>query len=78
MMVIIEHTKVQSMATAESPIYDELLELLAVSADVERLLSFRLSAQRQARLEDLLQKNRHGLLTPDERGEPRGLPMCGS
>jgi hypothetical protein len=32
-------------------------------------LSFRLSPQRQAQLDNLLERNRQGLLTPDERGE---------
>jgi hypothetical protein len=58
------------MSTAESsPIYEELLDLLADSADVQRLLAFRLSDQRQARLDELLQRNREGQLTPTERGE---------
>jgi hypothetical protein len=57
------------MATADSPIYDELLELLVATADVNRLLAFRLPADKQARLEVFLQKNREDALTPDERGE---------
>jgi hypothetical protein len=57
------------MATAESPIYDELLDLLAATADVHLLLSFRLSPLRQARLDELLEKNREGLLASDDRGE---------
>ena len=57
------------MATAESPIYDELLDLFAATADSNRLLSFRLSVPRQARLDDLLDKNRQGMLTAEERGE---------
>jgi hypothetical protein len=57
------------MATVESPIYDELLDLLATTADVDRLLSFHLSSQRQARLDELLEKNRDGLLDRDDRGE---------
>ena len=57
------------MATAESPIYDDLLDLFVASADLDLLQSFRLSPQRQAQLDDLLQKNRDGSLTPDERGE---------
>lgn len=57
------------MATAETPIYDELLDLLASTANVDLLLSFRLSPQRQARLDELLEKNRNGLLNRDDRGE---------
>ena len=54
---------------ASSPIYDELLELLADSADADRLLAFRLPAEKQARLDELLQKNRDGQMTDTERGE---------
>ena len=58
------------MATADSPaIYEELLDLLADTTDVDRLLAFRLSDERQARLDELLQRNRDGLLTKVERGE---------
>jgi hypothetical protein len=57
------------MATAESPIYDELLDLFAATADFDLLSTFRLSPQRQAQLDELLDRNRDGLLTPDERGE---------
>lgn len=58
------------MATAELlPIYEEILDLLADTTDVDRLLAFRLSKKRQARLEELLQRNRDGLLTASELGE---------
>ena len=58
------------MSTSESlPIYDELLDLLAETGDPDRLLSFRLPDHRQARLDELLEKNREGLLTERERGE---------
>lgn len=58
------------MATAEPvPIFEELLDLFVGSLDKERLLKFRLSADRQARLDELLQRNREGLLREEERGE---------
>ena len=58
------------MATADSPaIYEELLDLLADTTDVDRLLAIRLSDERQARLDELLQRNRDGCLTEAERGE---------
>ena len=56
-------------ALQPSPIYDELLDLLAESADVERVLAFRLPPARQAQLDELLQRSRDGTLTPRERGE---------
>lgn len=58
------------MSTAESlPVYEELLDLLADTANVDRLAAFRLSDKRQARLDELLQRSRDGQLTATERGE---------
>lgn len=58
------------MSTVDHPtVYDELLDLLAESADAERLLGFRLSDARQIRLDALLEKNRDGTLTEVESAE---------
>ena len=58
------------MATAEPlPIYDDLLDLFVDTADVDRLAAFRLPPDKQARLDELLQKNREGLVTDAQRGE---------
>ena len=53
----------------DAPVYEELLELLAESADPQRVLGFRLSKKRQAQLDKLLDKNREGILTPVEAAE---------
>lgn len=50
-------------------VYDDLLDVLAESADAERLLAFRLSAPLQERLDALLEKNREGTLTNEEIAE---------
>lgn len=50
-------------------VYDDLLDVLAESANTERLLSFRLSEPLQARLDALLEKNREGTLTNEETAE---------
>ena len=50
-------------------IYDELLDVLAETADPQRIGSFRLSQPRQSRLDDLLDKNRAGTLTEEEKAE---------
>jgi hypothetical protein len=50
-------------------VYDDLLDLLAESADAQRVLAFRLSDEKQARLDELLEKNREGTLTGDESAE---------
>jgi hypothetical protein len=58
------------MATVEhDAVYEDLLELLAETADEQRLLGFRLSAEKQMRLDDLLEKNRDGTLTSAESAE---------
>ena len=50
-------------------VYDELLDLLADSADVQRVLAFRLSSLQQDRLNILLEKSREGTLTAEETTE---------
>lgn len=52
-----------------SAIYDDLLDLLAESADAQRVLAFRLSDEKEARLDELLEKNREGTLTAEETAE---------
>ncbi len=56
-------------STQESAVYDELVDLLADSADAVRLSSFRMSKEKQSRLDALLEKNRQGKLTEDESAE---------
>ena len=51
------------------PVYDELIDLLAESADPERVLAFRLSEEKQAWLNELLEKNRESALTAAESAE---------
>ena len=58
------------MATLDThTVYDELLDLLADGADVQRVLAFRLSSLQQERLDILLEKNREGTLTAEEMAE---------
>ena len=58
------------MATLDAhAVYDELLDLLADGADVQRVLAFRLSSCQQERLDILLEKNREGTLTAEETAE---------
>lgn len=58
------------MSTAEpQTIYDELLDLFVETTDRDRLLTYRLPPDKQARLDDLLQKNREDSLTEPERAE---------
>jgi hypothetical protein len=58
------------MSLLDHPVvYDDLLDLLAESANINRLLAFRLSDPLQARLDVLLEKNREGTLTDEEVAE---------
>ncbi len=58
------------MSIRDQPaVYDDLLDVLAESANAERLLAFRLSEPLQARLDALLEKNREGVLTNEEIAE---------
>jgi Cdc6-like AAA superfamily ATPase len=43
--------------------------LLAETADAQRVLAFHLSDQKQARLDELLERNREGTLTVEESTE---------
>jgi hypothetical protein len=47
------------MSAIDHPaLYDDLLDMLAEGADARRMLGFRLSDEKQARLDELLDKNR--------------------
>lgn len=58
------------MSTADQNLaFDGLLETLARSVDRDAILGFRVPAESQARLDDLLERNRSGTLTADEVAE---------
>jgi hypothetical protein len=50
-------------------LYDDLLDVLAAGADAHRVLAFHLSDEKQARLDEPLEKNREGTLTSEESSE---------
>ena len=50
-------------------LYDDLLDILVEGADVNRLLSLQLSAEKQSSLDLLLEKNGEGTLTAEESAE---------
>jgi hypothetical protein len=49
--------------------YDEMVDLFADSAVAERILNFHPSLAMQARIEELLEKNRQGSLSSEEQAE---------
>ena len=54
---------------ANVPLYREITDFLATSPAPEQLIAFQISHPAQARLEDLLDKNREEDLTVDETAE---------
>ncbi|MGH9835768.1 MAG: hypothetical protein ACREBD_17495 [Blastocatellia bacterium] len=56
-------------ATTVIPIYQEIINFLAASPTLEQVVDFKISEAAQERLEDLLDKNREGELTEEERTE---------
>ncbi len=58
------------MSTADKNLaFEGLLDTLARSVDRDAILSFRVPPESQARLDQLLERNRSGELTADETAE---------
>lgn len=55
--------------SAQPPVFQELVDLLADNANPDRVLAFRLSDDRQKKLDQLLERQREGTLTDDELSE---------
>ncbi len=53
----------------QSKAYDEIIELFANGSSPEKIVSFRPSKESQARVTELLRKNRTGKLSPEEEAE---------
>ena len=53
----------------QSHAYDEIVDLFAEPAVAKRILAFHPSPAMQARIEELLEKNRAGTLSTDEQTE---------
>lgn len=51
------------------PVFEDLLDILAEGANSQKLLAFRLSAEKQARLDVLLERNREGQLSDKDAAE---------
>ena len=55
--------------TTVVPIHQEMTDFLATSPTLEQMIDFKISDAAQERLEDLLDKNREGELTEEEKAE---------
>jgi len=59
----------REMAPAQYGLHNEVIEFLASGPTPRAIIAFRPSAQAQARVAELLDKNRAGALTPTEQAE---------
>jgi hypothetical protein len=50
-------------------VYDALVDLLVQSGNRQEILKFRLDSEAQSRLDQLLEKNRNGNISPEEISE---------
>ncbi|MFM2002233.1 MAG: hypothetical protein RI963_1659 [Planctomycetota bacterium] len=58
------------MGTIEQgSVYDTLVDLLVQGGNRQEILKFRLGSEPQSRLDELLEKNRSGTITPAEASE---------
>ncbi|MFM7927139.1 MAG: hypothetical protein ACKO9Q_05445, partial [Pirellula sp.] len=58
------------MGTLEQvAVYDTLVDLLVQGGNRQEILGFRLGSEPQSRLDELLEKNRNGTITPEEAAE---------
>lgn len=58
-----------SLSAISMPFYETILDFLARGPSVKELVQFRAPAEVQDRFEELLQKNREGLLSPNDAEE---------
>ncbi|MDX2077039.1 MAG: hypothetical protein SFZ02_11450 [bacterium] len=57
------------MSFVTTPIYEEIYQFLVSAPTPQAILDFHASEYVQMRVRELLDKNRDGQLTPDERAE---------
>ncbi len=58
------------MGTIEQgTVYDTLVDLLVQGGNRQEILKFRLDLEAQSRLNQLLEKNRNGVISPEEISE---------
>jgi hypothetical protein len=57
------------MATVLSPLYDEVLDFLLSAPTPEQVAAFHASGTTQARVDYLLERNRSGVMSPEEKAE---------
>ena len=58
-----------SLRAGDNPVFHEMIDFLARGPSPEQIAAFKVSPSAQARLEELLEKNRENELTDDEAAE---------
>lgn len=58
--------------TTQHSVFDELAEFIVSSPTLEAVIAYRASPATEARVHELLEKNREGTLSADEREEMQG------
>jgi hypothetical protein len=53
----------------QAAVYDTLVDLLVQGGNRQEILRFRLGSEPQSRLDEILEKNRNGTITPEEASE---------
>jgi hypothetical protein len=53
----------------QGTVYDTLVDLLVQGRNRQEILNFRLDSEAQSRLDQLLEKNRSGAISPEESSE---------
>jgi hypothetical protein len=53
----------------QGAVYDSLVDLLVQGGNRQEILKFRLDSEAQSRLDQLLEKNRNGNISPEEISE---------
>jgi hypothetical protein len=53
----------------QGTVYDTLVDLLVQGGNRQEILKFRLDSEAQSRLDQLLEKNRNGVISPEEIAE---------
>ena len=62
-------SRLEDQLVSEINVYDDLVDFLLEGQDTRRILAFRLPKTKQERLDSLLQLNRDGALSPEQRCE---------
>ncbi|MEZ6094153.1 MAG: hypothetical protein R3C03_07910 [Pirellulaceae bacterium] len=61
--------RLEDQTVNENTLFDDLVDFLLEGQEPSRILAFRLPASKQVRLDELLELNREGTLSPEQLNE---------